>query len=69
VAIQVIGSLPVIVIAFAIQATRADDWIALQMAGFAVLSIATVLSALLFAFALATGLGDPPPVERVEAAT
>jgi len=61
VAIQTIAALPVVVIALAILATRAEDAIALQWAGFTIFSFATVLPPFLYAFAFATGLGDPPP--------
>jgi hypothetical protein len=70
VVIQVVGSLPSLVIALAILATRSDDWIALQATGFAILSAAMIVPPFLYAFAFAAGLGDPPaePVAGPEGA-
>ena len=60
VAIQIIGSLPVVAIALGIQATQPPDVGELQANGFAVLAAASLLAPILFVFALASGLGDPP---------
>ena len=58
--VQTIGSLPLVVIALVITATQGDQWIALQAVTFPLLSVTALLAPILFVFALATGLGDPP---------
>ena len=61
--IQTVASLPSLGIALVIVATRSDDWIAVQSVGFTFQAFASLASSVLFVFAFATGLGDPPAEE------
>ena len=66
-AVQAIGALPLLAIAFVVTAGREDAWIQAQTVGIAIEIVAFVLSPVLFLVALALGVGDAVPAARPRA--
>ena len=58
--VQTVASLPSLGIALVIISTQSEDWMAVQSVGITFQAVAALASSVLFAFAFATGLGDPP---------